>query len=111
MNEKCICYKILIWFFLTLRNTNKKQKADFIKIFQGTFVLFYLQTVTVKKDLSIFFEKILVVFMFCFQSFYVELVRRVGFSHGLWPWKYVREGGAINLWKICKWQERHDTNE
>jgi hypothetical protein len=22
-------------------------------------------------------------------------VRGVGFSHGLWPWKYLREGGAI----------------
>jgi hypothetical protein len=27
--------------------------------------------------------------------------RGIRFSHGLWPWKYVREGGAINQWKIC----------
>jgi hypothetical protein len=25
-----------------------------------------------------------------------ELSLCVGLSHGLWPWKYLREGGAIN---------------
>jgi hypothetical protein len=35
--------------------------------------------------------------------------RGVGLSHGLWPWKYLREGGAINQWKICKWQLKTTT--
>jgi hypothetical protein len=25
-----------------------------------------------------------------------------GISHELWPWKYLREGGATIQWKICK---------
>jgi hypothetical protein len=31
-------------------------------------------------------------------------IRGVGFSRELWPWKYLREGGAMNQWKICNWK-------
>jgi hypothetical protein len=34
---------------------------------------------------------------------------RVGFYHGLRPWKYLREGGSLNQWKIYKWKLKTST--
>jgi hypothetical protein len=38
-----------------------------------------------------------------------EIGRNIGFSPGLWPWKYLREGGAINQWNISKWKPKTST--
>jgi hypothetical protein len=56
------------------------------------------------------------------RSSVMKTSRSIWLSHGLWPWKYLRQGGAIPQWKICKWKlktsatvhanrrERNDTN-
>jgi hypothetical protein len=31
-----------------------------------------------------------------FAEILFTVIGHGGFSHGLWPWKYLREGGAIN---------------
>jgi hypothetical protein len=94
--------------FLLLFHNNNEQSTTFLT--RGKFTHTTAARVVISVKLHTFHIVLLRIFIYlCRKLSKNNKCSDVGFSHGLWPWKYMREGGAINRWKICKWKLKTST--